>query len=347
MTPRDICLKPTDQFASSHRITHTAAVWVDRIILGVGCALLSAHAAAAGAGGNGGEAGVPRAVALPANSAANSTADGIGSEHARSCRPGEDDRTSELCAQWKAADAGDKAAYWARWSFFLGIIGTLGLLWTLYYTRKAVRLAGSASQDTQTGLAIAARNADAAAEQVKIARETAQAELRPFLSHQFREVTVAWNSDERKGWNVLFRWTNIGTSPAEIVALQAFQESRPITDPAPDYSEMRARAPERLTYPFILPPTASHDFQAQFGRPYEPAKTIEELVPPRPAGEGMESLYVWCVVEYRNPVFDTKTVYRSSAGFSWTVYVPSRVPNVASEKDITEGMPLDPLTYVT
>jgi hypothetical protein len=98
------------------------------------------------------------------------------------CEPGQDNRKSDLCAQWKAADAAREAANWARWSFFLAIAGTLGLFATLYYTRKAVRAAEDATADADAALAVAERNARAAADHVAVARQSAESELRAYLS---------------------------------------------------------------------------------------------------------------------------------------------------------------------
>lgn len=59
----------------------------------------------------------------------------------RPCESGNDDRESDLCAQWKAADAARDAADWTRWGAIIGIIGTVGLLWTLFYTARGTRAA--------------------------------------------------------------------------------------------------------------------------------------------------------------------------------------------------------------
>ena len=106
----------------------------------------------------------------------------------RPCDQGQDARNSDLCAQWKAADAARDAANWTYWGVLLGIVGTVGLFWTLYYTRKAVLAAESATKDADSALAIASRNADAAAKMAKIAAETNEiarqsqlAELRPYI----------------------------------------------------------------------------------------------------------------------------------------------------------------------
>lgn len=55
---------------------------------------------------------------------------------------------SDLCAQWKAADAARDAAEWACWSIWVGVAGTIGLMINLVYTRKAVLAAEAAAKGT-------------------------------------------------------------------------------------------------------------------------------------------------------------------------------------------------------
>lgn len=50
------------------------------------------------------------------------------------CKPGIDDRRSDLCAQWKAADAAEVAAQAARDTYDLTLIGTIAIVVTLLLT---------------------------------------------------------------------------------------------------------------------------------------------------------------------------------------------------------------------
>lgn len=56
-----------------------------------------------------------------------------------SCQPGKDNRNSDLCAQWKAADAARDAAEYAFWTMLLGFGGTVLLVLTFWETRRATR----------------------------------------------------------------------------------------------------------------------------------------------------------------------------------------------------------------
>jgi hypothetical protein len=74
-------------------------------------------------------------------------------KESRPCEPGEDQRDSDLCAQWKAADAAENAAWWAAatgWISALGLVGVaaaLGLnIWSNVMTRAALRLTRRSSQ---------------------------------------------------------------------------------------------------------------------------------------------------------------------------------------------------------
>ncbi|HEX8414682.1 MAG TPA: hypothetical protein VF637_12475 [Sphingomicrobium sp.] len=62
----------------------------------------------------------------------------------KGCDQDTDDRTSDLCAQWKAADSAEESADWAARAFWLGGLGTALLLLTLRYTAKSTRAAADA-----------------------------------------------------------------------------------------------------------------------------------------------------------------------------------------------------------
>jgi hypothetical protein len=55
------------------------------------------------------------------------------------CQQGQDERSSDLCAQWKAADAARDAADYALIGLIVTAIGTGLLVWTLWETRVSTR----------------------------------------------------------------------------------------------------------------------------------------------------------------------------------------------------------------
>jgi hypothetical protein len=140
------------------------------------------------------------------------------SEYERPCQVGVENRKSDLCAQWKAADAASDAAFWAHWSFILGLFGTLGLFATLYYTRKAVNLANETARDAEEALKIAARNADAAAEQVRVSEKTATHQLRAYVGVESvsLETELPTFSTSRNKVTVILK--NFGQTPARVHA---------------------------------------------------------------------------------------------------------------------------------
>jgi hypothetical protein len=55
------------------------------------------------------------------------------------CNQGQDQRESDLCAQWKAADAARDAAQYGFWTLLISAAGTVLLIWTLWETRANAR----------------------------------------------------------------------------------------------------------------------------------------------------------------------------------------------------------------
>lgn len=61
------------------------------------------------------------------------------------CRDPKGQGESDLCAQWHAAYAAEDSARWTMWSVYVGIAGIVGLLASLYFTKKAVLAAEEAT----------------------------------------------------------------------------------------------------------------------------------------------------------------------------------------------------------
>jgi hypothetical protein len=84
------------------------------------------------------------------------------------CRDPQGETESDLCAQWKAANAAADGAYWAKWGFWIACIGSAFLLWQIILTRKAV-------EDTSEAT-------DAMREANQIARDAARRQLRAYIA---------------------------------------------------------------------------------------------------------------------------------------------------------------------
>lgn len=84
------------------------------------------------------------------------------------CRPGEDNRQSDLCAQWKAADSAASAAIWTKYGVLVGLATMLAATVAAAYARLA-------ANHTRDG-------AKAAWAAEKVTRESAERQLRAYLT---------------------------------------------------------------------------------------------------------------------------------------------------------------------
>lgn len=141
------------------------------------------------------------------------------------CKRGQDDRQSDLCAQWKAADAAFDGSRWSFWQLvftgvglILGAITMAAAIAAAMYAKRAaiatedtVEIARKTASEAGDALAIAARNADAAASHVEIAKDSAERELRAYLSPENIKVT-----DFAAGLKPCFQFSpmNSGKTPA-------------------------------------------------------------------------------------------------------------------------------------
>lgn len=157
-------------------------------------------------------------------------------EYYRPCDSDGKNGHSDLCAQWTAAQGARDAAYWAKMSFWFGLLGLGGLLWTLYYTRKAVLAAEEATQDADQALAHAAEGNE-------IARSTAQRELRAYVIAKDHAVCGI-----HTGWNMTFRVKieNFGQTPASELRFRTLV--RATTGDVDEYRMMFRGAREKGTF---------------------------------------------------------------------------------------------------
>lgn len=61
------------------------------------------------------------------------------------CHNPNSESESDLCAQWKAANAAEDGAFWTKWGFGVAIVGSSFLLWQIILTREAVKDTGNAT----------------------------------------------------------------------------------------------------------------------------------------------------------------------------------------------------------
>lgn len=152
-----------------------------------------------------------------------------------SCYNAKDHNAADLCAQWRAAVAAEKAAHEARRATTWAIVATIFsafafgvLIWSLIQTERSLREARignrlsmkqnvrstlrtiASAGDTATALAAANKSAEAAADQVRVAQESAYRQLRAYLS--LEEVKIEGVGSELIQGSVTIR--NAGNTPA-------------------------------------------------------------------------------------------------------------------------------------
>lgn len=123
------------------------------------------------------------------------------------CEVGQDNRRSDLCAQWKAADAAEQSAFWTRIGVIVG-----GL--TLFAAGAAAKFARDAALHTETG-------ANAAKDALDHAKTTSKLELRAYLTVVPDGINQLIGTTEALG-HVLLQ--NVGKLPARNVSLFVYME---------------------------------------------------------------------------------------------------------------------------
>lgn len=143
------------------------------------------------------------------------------SEPDAGCQPGQDARNSDLCAQWKAADAAKDSTDWARRAFWLALLGTFIGAFTLGAAGFAAWYARAAAKHTKTGANEARRAADAAERQIAVAEQSAEYQLRPYLGVSAENTTFG----DMRGFSLEIK--NVGIMPAkQIIVKTAMSRSK-------------------------------------------------------------------------------------------------------------------------
>jgi len=136
------------------------------------------------------------------------------SDLTRPCRAGDDNRDSDLCAQWKAADAARSAAN-AAWLF--GLLATLVGSATLVAAWAAALWAKKAADHTERGADEASRAADAAETSIGETKRIGEAQVRCYPTATSAEI--GHTADGAAMIKVMVK--NAGLSPALNVTLEA------------------------------------------------------------------------------------------------------------------------------
>lgn len=128
------------------------------------------------------------------------------------CAPDEDNRRSDLCAQWKAADAASVSALWTKWSVLLDGIGLAAGLITVvaagfaaWYARKAAIYAGRSAEE-------AGRAVQSAVEANSITRLQARAWV--AIDCHIQVSTHSQQKNNPINWDLICTMRNVGDTPA-------------------------------------------------------------------------------------------------------------------------------------
>lgn len=128
------------------------------------------------------------------------------SEYENPCRKGSDNRDSDLCAQWKAADAARDAADYARQQLLIAAFGIAGLILTLWLTYGALNA-------TRAG--------------VDLAADTAKRQLRAYISAD-KIQALGFRPGGQQALGVLIK--NSGQTPAygvRVISRRQFSNMGP------------------------------------------------------------------------------------------------------------------------
>jgi hypothetical protein len=137
------------------------------------------------------------------------------------CEKGSDDRNSDLCAQWKAADSAEASSIWTERTFYLGVLGGIIGLLTLGAAAAAAFYARQAALHTESGANEARRAADAAEEGLALANRTNEIQLRAYI----RNVSESFTRSEPDSTTLdfKFKFRNVGQTPAKNVVVNIVQ----------------------------------------------------------------------------------------------------------------------------
>jgi hypothetical protein len=167
----------------------------------------------------------------PANSASavNDIYKPYPDKYADSCYKADDHDSADLCAQWRAAIAAEKAAAattWANWistaGAILSFVSIVLVLIALGQTRKANRLtmkanarstrqAVASAAETERAIEIATRNAETLQRQVEISKSNSERQLRPYV--HIEKIFPETIEDGLKEVRIVIK--NFGQTPAE------------------------------------------------------------------------------------------------------------------------------------
>ena len=172
----------------------------------------------------------------------------------KECQKAKQRKKEDLRAQQGMARAADELVTLTAWQIGVGALGITLLIITLGYTRKATRAATKAAEAGQDA-------ARAAQESVKVVSDTAERQLRAYVSVE--DITSHPDLDL---WVIQVRWKNTGSTPARKAATRfnwrEFSDNIPDNFDFPDLEKAPKNDPASLgpeQYLFSWPARIEHD----------------------------------------------------------------------------------------
>lgn len=174
------------------------------------------------------------------------------------CKRGVDDRQSDLCAQWKAADAATDAARWTFWTWVASLVGLLIGGGTLFAAWRAAHWAKQAASHTEAGAREARRSADEATRQATEAERSRTAFVQAERAHLSISPSGSpwWDKDSERWLRLPLTISNFGRTSARVHTIQ-FWKSESLINPIGDDFIGAVRIDRNLA----ADGEALHDFQ--------------------------------------------------------------------------------------
>jgi hypothetical protein len=132
------------------------------------------------------------------------------------CNKPQSETESDLCAQWRAAQAAEKSADWTVYGFWATLAGMALLTWQIMLTREAVKDTGDAT--------IAMQEAN------RIAREIGENQVRAYVHIESATIRLGGSLIE-----VEVKFKNIGQSPAPKIEVEISPHASIIKTRTPTY----------------------------------------------------------------------------------------------------------------
>lgn len=212
------------------------------------------------------------------------------------CTDGRENRQSDLCAQWKAADAAQSAA---RASWLFGLMGSIIGGITMTAAISAALYARDAAREAKRG-------SDAAEGGLVHAQEVTSVQLRAYLFFRVKVINTLNTSNTMK---LEYGLINTGQTPARNVRM--FIKTS-VVDPEPDAKIFRHRINKRASSGFIGAGT-DNIHRRNIGLTADEAESIRD---------GTKEFYLFGITKYEDVLGTThETRFRrrlyAKGGLGW------------------------------